>query len=374
MKTIRIFSITVIISVMVITAVSQEVSQGYIITDKQDLKASSVKNQQYTGTCWSFATTSFIESELMRMGKPEYDLSEMFFVRYAYIQKGIDYVRYQGKTNFGEGGQAHDVLNVIKKYGFSDQKYYEGNTYDPGKYNHGELEAMLKAVLDVVISKPNKKLTPVWDKAYVSIIDSYLGELPESVKEKKVSHSTIGFAAETGFKPNDYVEITSFTNYPFYEQVILQIPDNWSNDLYYNVPLTDLMSVMNNSLNMGYTFVWDGDMSHRGFSHKNGVAIVPEGDVQFDTPAPEKFITPEFRQQEFDNLTTNDDHLMHIVGLGTDQNGTNYYKTKNSWGTDRGKFGGYLYMSEQFVRLNTIAILVHKSTIPKEIKEKLKIK
>ncbi|MGE0090477.1 MAG: C1 family peptidase [Bacteroidales bacterium] len=373
MKTVRVFLISKIIFLIAFAAVSQEVSQGYIITDKHDLKATSVKNQNSTGTCWSFATTSFIESELMRMGKPEYDISEMFFVRYAYIQKGMDYVRYQGKTNFGEGGQAHDVLNVIKKYGFSDQKYYEGNTYDPGNYNHGELEAMLKAVLDVVLSKPNKKLTPVWDEAYVAIIDTYLGELPESVKEKKVSHSTIGFATETGFNPNDYVEITSFTHHPFYEQFILEVPDNWSKELYYNVPLDDLMLIMNNSLKMGYSFVWDGDMSQPGFSHKNGFAIVPEGEVQFEKPAPEKNITQQYRQQEFDNLSTFDDHLMHITGLANDQNGTTYYKTKNSWGTERGKFGGYLYMSEQYMRLNTIAILVHKNTIPKEIKEKLKI-
>jgi len=374
MKTRILYILFALLNLATYISYAQETTTGYNFTDKTNMKVSSVKNQQYTGTCWSFATTSFIESELLRMGKPEYDLSEMFFVRYAYVQKGIDYVRYQGKTNFGEGGQAHDVLNVIKKYGFSDQKYFEGNTYDPGTYNHGELDAMLKAVLDVVISKPNKKLTPVWDEAYVSIIDTYLGELPENIKEKNVSHSALGFAVETGFNPNDYVEITSFTNYPFYEQVILQIPDNWSRDLYYNVPLTDLMAVMNNSLNMGYTFVWDGDMSQRGFSHKNGVAIVPEGDVRFDTLATEKFITPEFRQQEFDNLTTNDDHLMHIVGLGIDQNGTSYYKTKNSWGTDRNTLGGYLYMSESFVKLNTIAILVHKNTIPKELKEKLKIK
>ncbi|HAN19045.1 MAG: hypothetical protein A2X13_11380 [Bacteroidetes bacterium GWC2_33_15] len=371
MKTNKILILLLLFAIVAQFSFAQET--GYKFSDKTNIKVSTVKNQQQTGTCWSFATTSFIETELMRTGRPEYDLSEMYFVRYAYLQKGTNYIRYQGKSNFGEGGQAHDVLNVIKKYGFTVQDSYPGNTYDPGTYNHGELDAILKAVLDVVVSKPNKKVTPVWDEAYTQIVDTYLGKIPEKIEIDGEFITPVDFTNETGFNPNDYIEITSFSNYPYYKQVILQIPDNWSNDLYYNVPLTDLMAVMNNSLSMGYTFVWDGDMSQSGFSHKNGVAIVPDGDVQFESPSKEKIITPEYRQKEFDNLTTTDDHLMHIVGLATDQNGTTYYNTKNSWGTERNALGGYLYMSESFVKLNTIAILVHKNVIPVEIKEKLKI-
>lgn len=349
-----------------IFTIAQEIKSGYDFTEKTNIKVSSVKNQQYTGTCWSFATTSFIETELLRLGKPEYDLSEMYFVRYAYIQKGLDYVRYQGKTNFGEGGQAHDVLNVIRKHGFITQQAYPGNTYDSGTFNHGELDGILKATLDIVISKPNKKTTSVWDDAFVKIVDTYLGNIPEKLEVNGKTVKPMDFYMESGFNINDYVEITSFTHHPFFTQIILEVPDNWSNDLYYNVPLNDLMAIMNNSLNMGYSFVWDGDMSQAGFSHKNGVAIVPVGEVQFEYPSPEKEIPQEYRQQEFDMLETNDDHLMHIVGLVADQNGILYYKTKNSWGTERNKFGGYLNMSEAFVKLNTIAILVHKDVIPKE--------
>ena len=371
MKTRLFYLLFTVLSSVFFMSNAQEISSGYIFTEKTNIKVSAVENQQNTGTCWSFATTSFIESELIRMGKPEYNLSEMYFVRYAYIQKGYDYVRYHGKMNFGEGGQAHDVLNVVREFGFSDQSYFKGNSYDPGNYNHGELSAMLKAVLDVVVSKPNGKVTEVWDKAYVSIIDTYLGDVPEKVGTNGKSHSAIGFAKETGFNPDDYVELTSYTHHPFYEQIILEIPDNWSNDLYYNVPLNDLMTIMNNSLNMGYTFVWDGDVSHPGFSHKNGVAIVSKDEYQFENPAPEKDITQECRQIEFDNLTTTDDHLMHIIGLCKDQNGTEYFITKNSWGCESNKCGGFLNISEEYAKLNTIAIMVNKKALPAEIAKKL---
>jgi bleomycin hydrolase len=374
MKTRLFYFLAFLLSLIALYSSAQEITSGYSFADKTNIKVSAVENQQYTGTCWSFATTSFIEAELLRMGKTEYNLSEMYFVRFAYIQKGINYVRYHGKVNFGEGGQAHDVINVIRNYGFVPQQFYSGNTYDPGTFNHGELDAMLKAALEVVVSKPNKKVTSVWDEAFTQIVDTYLGKVPQKIEIDGKSITPLDFVKETGFNYNDYVEFTSFTHHPFNQQINLEIPDNWSDDMYYNVSLDDLMSIMNNSLNIGYTFVWDGDVSHPGFSHKNGVAIVPQGDLQFDNPAPEKNITQEFRQREFDNLTTTDDHLMHITGLVSDQNGTIYYKTKNSWGTERNKFGGYLNMSEAFMKLNTVAILVHKNAIPKEIKEKLKIK
>jgi bleomycin hydrolase len=374
MKTLRNLAVLLFILLFIFPSLAQESSTGFKISDKVDLKTSSIKNQNSTGTCWSFATTSFIETELLRLGKPEYDLSEMFFAHHAYIAKGIGYVRLSGATSFGEGGQAHDVMNIIKKQGLIPQSVYRGNMYDPDYYNHGEMEAMLKAAVDVAVKKPNRKLTPVWINAYKAIIETYMGVIPESFDFKGTQYTPQSFAKETTFNPDDYVELTSFTHHPFYEQFILEVPDNWSKDFYYNVTLDDLITIMNASINMGYSYVWDGDMSQPGFSHKNGVAIVPAGEVQFEEPAPEKNITQEYRQQEFDNLSTFDDHLMHITGLATDQNGTFYYKTKNSWGTDRGKFGGYLYMSEEFMRLNTIAILVHKNVIPKEIKEKLQIK
>ncbi len=356
------------------SSIAQDETKGYEFKDVTDIKVTNVKDQQRTGTCWSFSTTSFIESELIRINKTEYDLSEMYFVHNAYIAKALGYIRYHGKFNFGEGGQAHDVVDQIKKYGFVTQDAYPGNMYDPGNYYTSELDQLLKAMLDVLITKPNRKLTPVWLDAYTSVLNTYLGSLPETVEVDGKKMNPVDFAKSTGFNPDDYVEITSFTHHPYYEKIILELPDNWSNDPYYNVPLDELMKIMDYALNQGYTFVWDGDVGYEGFSHENQVAVVHDGDFNYKSPKSEIKITSEYRQKEFDNLTTTDDHLMHITALAEDQNGTMYYKTKNSWGEESNDFGGYLYMSEAYMKLNTVAIMVHKDAIPKELKEKLEIK
>lgn len=373
MKTKNLFGI-IFILFLSLHLFAQEEPEGYKFTDITSIQVSSVKDQQNTGTCWSFSTTSFIEAELLRLNNHEYDLSEMYFVRFAYEEKAQDFVRYHGKLNFGEGGQAHDVLNQIKKYGFVTQQAYPGNEYDPGNYKHSELDKILNAILDVVITKPNKKLTSVWFKAYQAVLDTYLGVVPAKIEVNKKIVTPQGFVKEEKFNIDDYVELTSFTHHPMYEKVILEVPDNWSHDYYYNLPLDEFIEVMNSALKSGYTFVWDGDVGYKGFSHKNEVAIVPKGEIVFTSPQEEKDVSADYRQLEFDNLTTTDDHLMHITGLAEDQKGTMYYKTKNSWGDDSNDLGGYLYMSESYMRLNTIAIMVHKDAIPKNIKDKLGIK
>jgi len=352
---------------------AQEEDKGFKFKDITDIKVTSVKSQQKTGTCWSFSTTSFIEAELFRTTDNIYDLSEMYFVRHTYEEKGLDYARYHGKINFGEGGQAHDVMNVIDGHGLVTQQAYPGNEYDPGNYRHRELDKILKAVLDVIITKPNKSLTTVWFEAYQAILDTYLGNVPENFEADGKILTPYQFVEHVNFNTNDYVELTSFTHHPYYEKIILEVPDNWSNDPYYNLPLNEFMEVMNYSLQNGYTFVWDGDVGFEGFSHKNETAIVPVGETDFSAPTEEKVIDPQYRQKQFDNLTTTDDHLMHIVGLAQDQNGTMYYKTKNSWGDDSNDIGGFLYMSESYMKLNTIAVMVHKNAIPKSIKDKLGI-
>ena len=373
---------------------SQAQENGFKFTTVTDIKTTPIKNQMKTGTCWSFATTSFIETELLRMKKGEYDLSEMYFARYCYADKADRYVRRSGTANFGAGGQAHDVLNVVRKYGFVTDTSYTGMK---SEYNFakGDPDNILKKYLDGVMNKKNDTISSVWKDSLNIYLDTYLGKLPSKIVVKDNALDPVVFAKSTGFNPDDYIEITSYTHVPFYKRVMIDIPDNWSQDLYYNLPIDEMEEVIKSALKKGYSVCWDGDVSERGFSHKNGVAIAPETDVKlmesadrprweslkdkdrmsqlyaFTGPVPERNITQEKRQKSFDQQQTTDDHLMHLTGMVTDQNGTLYFKTKNSWGTNRNTSGGYLNMSEAYVRLNTIAILVHKNAIPRSISSKL---
>lgn len=336
-----------------------------------DLETSSVKSQGKSGTCWCYATTSFLETELIRMGKKEYDLSEMFLVHNAYLKKGKDYVRYHGNNNFGQGGQAHDATLEIKQHGIVPESAYSGLQYGSEVHNHYEMASVLKAFVDDLAD--NRRLSPVWHKAYGAILKAYLGELPKKFEYEGKSYTPKEFQNMLGINMDNYIELTSYTHHDYYKSFILEIPDNWSHDPYYNLPLEDLMDVMENSIKEGYSIIWDGDVSSKGFSHGDGVAVVPEDlDKDFKThPVEEKTITPEMRQNLFNNFTTTDDHLMHLTGISVDQNGTRYYKTKNSWSADSNDYDGFLFMSDAFMKLNTVAIMVHKDAIPEEIAKKL---
>ena len=375
-------------------ASTTKIEEGYKFTPVVELKATPVKNQASTGTCWCFATTSFIESELLRLGKGEYDLSEMFIVRDNYTDKLNDNYLRQGKGNLGPGSVGHDWMYGFKNYGIVPDEVYNGLNYGSPTHNHGELNAFINAVAAVPVQRKNE--SEQYHKIVDAILDTYLGKIPENFTYKGVNYTPKSFAASLGINPGDYVEITSFTHFPFYTQGLLEIPDNWRMERYYNVPLDELIQTMDYALHNGYTIAWDGDVSERGFSHSKGVAIFPElskvdnysttdrarlekmspGErseeaFKFASPFPEVNVTQEIRQAGFENFTTTDDHLMHLTGIVKDQNGTKYYITKNSWGTDRNTFGGYLNMSESYVRAKTISILVHKNAIPAEIKTKL---
>jgi aminopeptidase C len=368
----------------------------YKFTSVVSLKATPVKNQSSTGTCWCFATTSFIESELLRMGKPEYDLSEMWIVRHNYEDRLRDNFVQQGKGNLGEGSVGHDWIVEFVKNGIVPDEIYTGLNYGMPNHSHGELNAFVNAIAAVPVKRNRES------DQYLSIVDAvldtYLGKTPSTFTFKGVGYTPKSFTASLGIKADDYVEITSFTLFPFYTQGVVPIPDNWRKMSYYNVPLDELIEVMDYSLNNGYTVAWDGDVSEKGFSHARGVAIIPELEntesysaadkarlgkltkeelsveaYKFDRPFPETKVTQESRQEGFDSKKTTDDHLMHLTGIVKDQNGTKYYVTKNSWGTDRNPFGGYLNMSENYVRAKTIAVMVHKNAIPAAIKTKLGI-
>ncbi len=356
---------------------SNEVKFENIIT----LKATSVKSQDRTGTCWDFATTSFLESELLRMGKGDFDLSEMYTVRHTYPRKAQTYVRYHGMNNLNQGGQAHDVLDTWREFGIVPDEVYPGFQMGYNTHNHSEMVTAVKAFAEVVIQRKNGAMTPVWEKALGGILDAYLGDDPKSFEYKGKKYTPQSFAAELEINPDDYIEFTSYSVYPMWEKVNVEVPDNWSNGLYYNVPLDDLMSILYHSIENGYTVAWDGDVSDKYCSTRAGTAIVPVDEHNADDGPimdflkqvqKQKPINQKDRDQAFYDYQTTDDHLMHLTGIAKDQNGAKYFLTKNSHGPTRG-YDGYLYMSDSFVRLRTIAFMVHKDAVPAAIKAKLGI-
>lgn len=377
---------------MGVTANAQE--KGYKFTEVVSLKTTPVKNQASTGTCWCFATTSFMESELLRMGKGEYDLSEMFIVRQKYFNQTEDNYQRRGKGNVGQGSLSHTWMNAFNQVGIVPEEVYHGINYNSENHNHREMATYIGAISEAAVKM--KQRSPEYYKMLNNIFDTYLGAIPEKFNYKGKEYTPKSFAASLGLNMNDYVEITSFTHKPYYEAMEVEVPDNWEHAKQYNLPLDEMMSVMDYALNHGYTVCWDGDVSEKGFSHVNAVAINPELEkvedfsgtdrarfenmspkerqeeaYKFQGPCPEVKVTPEVRQAGYDNFTTTDDHLMHITGIVKDQNGTKYYITKNSWGTARNSNGGYLNMSESFVRAKTIYFMIHKNAIPADLKKKL---
>jgi bleomycin hydrolase len=354
---------------------------NYKFTSVADVEATAVEDQERTNTCWSFSTISFIESELIRMGKGRHDLSEMFIVRYTYMQKAEKYIRMHGHINFAEGGAFHDVTAVIKEYGIVPESIYGGKQYRGNKHNHAELEKILKGMLDGLI-KSKAPLKNTWKDAVAGILDAYLGKLPTEFEYQGKTYTANTFAESMGLDMDNYVELTSFTHHPFYETFALEVPDNWRYGHVYNLPLDEFVAATDNSLEKGYSIGWGSDVSESGFSHRNALAIVPKADMKymgreekdalFESPTDELEINQELRQEGFDNYLTQDDHAMQLTGIVKDQNGTKYYKVKNSWG-ESNACGGYFYASEAFYKYKTISIMVHKGAIPKAIRSKLKI-
>ncbi len=334
------------------------------IKKEKEIKATPVKNQANSGTCWSFATISLLESELLRLGKGEWDLSEMYVVRKAYETKADRYVRLRGVANFGCGGQAHDVLDVMTSAGLMPEEAYSGLVGKKEKHDQLAMDAALAEYMKSQLSKSNALNDAHWRVAIDSIMDAMIGPQPPSFTSKDRKLTPELFAADLGLKASDYIEITSFSHHPFYSRFVLEVPDNWSCGSYYNVPLEDLMRIMTNAIDNGFTFAWDGDVSGEvSYSKNDGIAKNKDD---------QQLVTQEMRQKEFDRFITTDDHLMHITGFGTDENGTHYFLTKNSWGENKGN-KGYWWLSENCIRLNTIAILLHKDAIPADIKAKLGI-
>lgn len=374
-------------------------SVGYQFTVTKELKTNPVKDQSRSGTCWSFSTLSFIEDDLLRQGKPAVDLSEMFIVRNDYIEKAIKYVRMHGDIAFSAGGSAYDVLYIIDKiWHCSRGGLYRFELRDRQAPARRTRTLSSKVMSMLSIANPNKKLSTAWLDGFKAVLDTYLGKVPEKFTYNGVEYTPQSFAKSLGIKASDYVPLTSFTHHDFYKPFAIEVPDNWLWSEYYNIPLNELMETIDYAIDKGFTVMWASDVSEKGFQYLKGFAVVPvekknenlsgtelarwvklsksekEGELyKFEEPEEEQYIDQKLRQEAFDNYETTDDHGMVFIGTAVDQNGTKYYKVKNSWGTEQ-IYGGFFYASEAFVKYKTMDILVHKDAVPVKILKKLHLK
>ena len=344
-----------------------------VFFDQKIIQPTAVKNQAATGTCWCFSTISLVESECLKNNKLELDISEMYAVRNIYIEKAKNYVLRQGKTQFGEGGLGHDLIRAISLYGAMPESAYNGLVNGQPAHNHQKLANELQQYLDSIL-----KIRPVpanWLRQYTDILDKYLGPVPSDFIYEGKKYTPKSFAQELmKFNANDYVNITSFTHHPYYTSFILEAPDNFSNGYYYNLPLNEMTTLVKDAINKGYTVMWDADVSNKGFQQRNGLALnVPDGNAQItDIDLKEEPYDATIRQRLYENLTTQDDHLMHLVGIQKSKGGKTFFTVKNSWGKV-GPFEGYINVSEAYFAINTVSLVVPKAALSKELLEKLQI-
>jgi bleomycin hydrolase len=376
------------------------------ISTLKELPVSVVKNQGNTGTCWCFSTTSLIESQCVKNNLGDFDLSEMFSVRNTYVEKAKNYILRQGKAQFSEGGLGHDLINAIAKYGAVPEKIYSGakplpipsskfvkpvkdtvivattgtDPIETVNHNHEKLIVTLKTYLDDVLSK--KPINANWQMGYDSVLDAELGKVPEKFIYAGKEYTPKTFASTIlKFNASDYISITSFTHHPYYSSFILEVPDNFSNGQFYNLPLNEMIQLTKEAINKGYSVMWDADVSNEGFMQDLGYAFdyssIPEkerskSDIIKGVVKEGKY-TAEKRQKLFENLTTQDDHLMHIVGLKKGNDGKEFFAVKNSWG-EKGPFKGFINVTENYFAINTVSLIVPKAALSKALLEKLNIK
>ena len=369
----------------------------YQFTTDVENPITSVKDQHRSGTCWAFSTIAFVESEVIRINnikdEADYpDFSEMFVVYKSYLERAEKFIRVDGALGFSAGSEADDVLHVIEDYGLVPQEVYSGMNYGTELPEQGELDAALKGYVSAIAKNPNRKLTPSWKSGVEAVLKAYLGEIPEEFEYKGKKYTPASYRDALKFKAEDYVSLTSFTHHPFYKPFAIEVSDNWRWDEAYNVPIDEFMKVLDDAIRAGYTAAWGADVSEAGFTRNGlGVLVDPKAVTKqggsdqehwvgkeegkpapVDAPA-EIVPDQEFRQAGFDNKTITDDHGMQIFGIAHDQFGTKYYMVKNSWGTDS-KYKGIWYVTENYVKGQTLDIVLHKDALPKDLKKKLGIK
>lgn len=354
----------------------------------------SIKNQASSGDCWSYSTISFIESEIIRINgikdEAKYPcLAEHFVVAHSYSDRAEKYIRLDGNLTFGAGSEADDVLHVIRDYGIVPRAEFTGMNYGTELPAQSEVDAVLHAYVSAVAKNPNRTLTTAWKRGFDALVAEYFGKYPETFTVDGKTYTAESYRDALNFNPDDYVTLTSFTHHPFYTQFAIEIADNWRWDTAYNLPIDEFMQCLDNAVMNGYTAAWGSDVSEAGFNSREGVALLIDaakmaapgsdqarwtGEAGAAPKAPasiaEREATQESRQEGFDRKTITDDHGMHIYGIAKDQNGNKFYMVKNSWG-ETGKYKGVFYASENFVKNQSMDIMIHKSALPKDIAKKL---
>lgn len=369
-------AVAILITHMAVAQPDNKNLSPYNFTVLKQNEAVEVENQCFSGTCWSFATISFLESEIIRKTGKKTDLSEMFNVYHIYNMKADSYVRFQGKQQFGPGGLSHDVLLVVDQFGLVPESAYSGVDNANAVHDHSSMDAILESTVNTVLEKKINENDLNWKKYIFGILESNLGKIPDSFDYEGKKYTASSFRDALGINASDYVSITSFSHHPFYAPFVLEVPDNWSKGSFYNLPLDEMQQVIDHAIDKGYTVSWDADVSEKGFSFEHGIALLPtEGTAKeqmFKQIIEEQKVDQSSRQQAFDRFKTTDDHLMHITGKAKDQNGNIYYITKNSWGTSNIN-KGYQYVSTSYFRMKTVSITLHKDALPEAIKKKLKL-
>lgn len=369
-----------------------------VFTTIKENPITSIKDQNRSGTCWAYSTLSYFESEILKKSGKTYDLCESFVVNKTYMDRATQVVRLHGDCQFSQGGAAYDVLYALQNYGIcpEDAMPFPGSLYGDSLNNFNEFFEVMSPYVTAIARSDANKISSQWKVGLQGILDAYLGKCPESFKYEGKTYTPKEFAASLGLDWNDYVTITSYTHHPFWTQFAVEVQDNWRNPLSWNVPMDDMMRIIDNAIENGYTVAWGGDVSEDGFTRKGTAYAYDLKQVQslagsdaarwlrlekskkgevFDSlgcTAPEIVPTQEMRQQRFDNWELTDDHGMLIYGVAKDQNGKEYYMVKNSWG-EYGDYKGIWYMTKTFIAANTMDFMVNKNAIPKDIRKKMGI-